>query len=31
VKRLAPMRFRKMVKEQFMASMQKVKKYHSKN
>lgn len=29
MKRLAPTRFRKMVKEQFMASMQKVKKYHS--
>jgi hypothetical protein len=30
MKRLAPTRFRKMVKEQFMASMQKVKKYQSK-
>ena len=29
MKRLAPTRFRKMVKEQFMTSMQKVKKYHS--
>lgn len=29
MKRIAPTRFRKMVKEQFMASMQKVKKYHS--
>ena len=30
MKRLTPTRFRKMVKEQFMASMQKVKKYQSK-
>jgi len=30
MKRFAPTRFRKMVKEQFMASMQKVKKYQSK-
>jgi len=30
MKRLAPLRFRKMVKEHFMASMQKVKKYQKK-
>jgi short-subunit dehydrogenase len=31
MKRLSPMRFRRMVKEQFMASMQKVKKYSSRS